>query len=165
MEDSTPHNNTFFSKKNILEAVRFSASSFVSYLVDYGVYTLLVLLTGEVVLSNVISRTVGSTINFFINRFIVFKNKDSMWKAALKFLLLQAGIVFCNALVLSFFVNTLGIHKLLAKPMVDLIFFCLNFLFQRTVVFRKKKNTGTVTDAPAAEVAGQPDSESGNRND
>ncbi len=139
MDDQNSRKTKLLSKKNIWEAVRFSASSFVSYLMDYGVYTLLVLLTGQVVMSNVISRTVGSTINFFINRFIVFKNKDSLWKAALKFAVLQACIVFCNSMVLRFFVETLGIHKLLAKPMVDMIFFGLNFLFQRTVVFRRKK--------------------------
>lgn len=120
------------------EILKFSASSFLGFLVDYAVYSLLLLFTDVLWVVNVVARIVSATVNFAINRRYVFSSKESVWKSAVKYFLLAAVILAGNTVVLNFLVNT-GLHKLWAKLITELFFFIFSWLVQRLVVFRKRK--------------------------
>lgn len=69
------------------QIVKYSASSFISFLLDYTLYSLLVILTvglGSVGLtvSNVVARIISAWANFTINRKLVFKSENCIWKSA-----------------------------------------------------------------------------------
>lgn len=121
------------------EILKFSASSFISFLIDYVMYTLLLLLTSNLRLSNIGARIVSSIANYTINRRLVFKDKGSIAKSALEYFLLAAVILLGNTIVLEILANHFGIHQLLAKIITELIFFTLSWLVQRFIIFRKGK--------------------------
>ncbi len=121
------------------EILKFSASSFVGFLVDYAVYSILILLTNRLLLSNIVARVISATVNFSLNRKFVFKSKESLWKSALKYFLLAAGILAGNTIVLKMLVNYLQVNQMLAKIITEILFFMLSWLIQRLVVFNKKQ--------------------------
>ncbi len=122
------------------EILKFSASSFIGFLVDYAVYSTLILLTNHLRLSNIGARVVSATVNFSINRKFVFTSKEALWKSAVKYFLLAAFILAGNTFVLEMLVNHLSVHRLLAKIFTEILFFVLSWLVQRLVVFNKKQS-------------------------
>ena len=118
------------------EILKFSVSSFVGFLVDYAAYSLLLLITEKLILSNIIARVISATVNFTLNRKLVFKSKEDIFKAALKYFLLAAFILLGNTLVLNLLVNVCGVDRMLAKVITEVIFFILSWLVQRLLIFR-----------------------------
>ncbi|MCD8117676.1 MAG: bifunctional glycosyltransferase family 2/GtrA family protein [Oscillospiraceae bacterium] len=119
------------------EILKFSASSFTGFLVDYGLFSLLVSLTGRMIAANVCARAVSASVNFTINRTLVFKSKEKLLKAALQYFALAAAILLANTLLLRLLAEGLGLNRYLAKLAVELAMFSVNYLVQRKVIFRR----------------------------
>ena len=120
------------------EILKFSASSFVGFLTDYAAYSLLLLFGCGLTLSNVIARILSASVNFTLNRKIVFKSDDNLLPAILKYIILAVCILAGNTLVLNLLVNKLGVNPMLAKLITELLFFMISWIVQRTVVFKHK---------------------------
>lgn len=151
--NSGSHFNTFRDSARVYrEILKFAASSFVGFIVDYTSYSLLVLLLGglgnavSVPVSNIIARAVSSTVNFSINKRIVFRNRGNTLKFAAQYFLLAACILAGNTLLLSFLVQGLGINKFVGKIVTEITFFTLSWTVQKFVIFRKKKPVSRETD-------------------
>lgn len=119
------------------EILKFSASSFVGFLVDYTAYSLLLLLGCGLTLSNIAARIISAGVNFTLNRKLVFKSKETLWKSLVKYVFLAACILAGNTLVLNLLVSTYGVHQMFAKVMTEIAFFILSWLVQKLVVFRR----------------------------
>ncbi|MBR1691859.1 MAG: bifunctional glycosyltransferase family 2/GtrA family protein [Lachnospiraceae bacterium] len=119
------------------ELLKFSASSFVGFLVDYSLYSMLLLLFGRAYLlpANVLARLVSATVNFSLNRRYVFRDKGSLWKSAAKYALLAAGILCCNSLVLYVLAQNAGINVFAAKLLTELLLFLVSWVVQRRLIF------------------------------
>ncbi len=131
------------------EIIKFAASSFTGFLVDYGLYSLLIVLTAglgtafSVPLSNVSARIVSAGVNYSINRHFVFKCKSGVVKTAAQYFALAAVILLGNTLLLSFLVDSLHVNKFAGKIFTEITFFTVSWLAQRYVIFRKhSKNAG-----------------------
>lgn len=120
------------------EILKFSASSFLAFLVDYAVYGLLSLLGASLTVSNAVARLVSGTVNFTVNRGFVFQNRRSLVPAALKYAVLAASILVCNTCLLAFLVNRRGVNRMLAKVLTELCFFMISWLVQRLFVFQNR---------------------------
>lgn len=120
------------------EILKFSASSFLGFLVDYAAYSLLLWTTGNLLVSNILARVISACVNFTVNRRYVFKSSNHLLKDALKYFALAAAILAGNTCLLGFFVSVCGIHKMPAKILTEICFFLLSWLVQRLFVFRKK---------------------------
>lgn len=142
--NSGSHFHTFRDSYIIYENIlKFAASSLTGFVIDYSLYSLLVVLlaglgtTVSIPLSNVSARIVSASANFTINKYLVFKNGDSILKTGTQYFALAAGILCGNTLLLSFMVNTLGINEFAAKLVTELTFFTLSWLAQRFWIFRR----------------------------
>jgi putative flippase GtrA len=131
------------------DIIKFAASSLTGFAVDYGLYSLLVLVTGglgsavSIPLSNITARIVSSSVNYSINRRFVFKNTDSAVKTAAQYFALAACILAGNTVLLSFLVNGLGANEYAAKIITEITFFVASYFAQRFFIFAKKpKNSG-----------------------
>lgn len=128
--------------KIVWELVKFSLSSFIGFLVDYAAYSLLLLIPLEqaywLISANVIARVISATVNFTINYNLVFRSKDKLWLAALKYAALAIFILGCNTGILWLLVNKAMIDKFLAKIIVEAIMFVVSFVIQKLLVFRKR---------------------------
>ena len=119
------------------EILKFSASSFIGFLVDYCIYGILLFFTANLWLSNVGARLVSATTNYTINRRFVFQSKSGVAKSAVQYFFLAAVILVGNTLVLEFLVNVCGIHQMLAKILTELLFFVLSWAVQKFIIFGK----------------------------
>ena len=128
------------------EILKFAAASFIGFLVDYSLYSLLTLLTGglgttiSVPLSNVLARLVSATVNYTLNKKYVFNCKGDVAKTATEYFTLAAIILVGNTLLLSFLTDSVGINKYLAKILTELAFLTLSWLIQKFIIFRKRNN-------------------------
>lgn len=120
------------------EIIKFSASSFVSFLVDYTLYSILLLFGCKLTLSNVIARIISASVNFTLNRKLVFKSNEKVLFSALKYALLAISILLGNTIVLNLLVHICGLHQMLAKLITEIIFFIASWFFQRLVVFKRR---------------------------
>ena len=133
--------SVYQSHKNI---IKFSCSSFVSFLVDYGLYTFLLLWAANKInflnltFANVIARIVSSSINFTLNHKFVFKSSENIKKSATQFFTLAAIILACNSTVLNFLANILDVNHYIAKILTEMLFFIFNYTIQNLFIFRKK---------------------------
>lgn len=127
------------------EILKFAASSFTAFLVDYGMYSLFSLLTAglgstvSVPLSNVSARLVSATVNYNINKNLVFKCRGRVKQTAAQYFALAAVILLGNTLLVSFLTNSAGINKYLAKILTELVFLSLSWIAQKHLIFRKRK--------------------------
>lgn len=128
------------------EILKFSAASFSSFLVDYGLYSLLTLWTSgmgnipSIIISNIGARVVSASVNYTINRRLVFESKAHLVRSAFQYTVLAAGILAGNTIVLSFLADYGGVNRYGAKLITELFFFLLSWLIQRKVIFREEKN-------------------------
>ena len=138
------HYNSFKDTWRIFkEVIKFSISSVIGFLVDYTAFTLLTLIPCEwahwTLACNVIARVISASVNFTINYKLVFKSKEKLWVAILKYALLAIFILGCNTALLWLLVEQAGMNKYLAKVLVEITMFITSWLVQRLFVFRKKK--------------------------
>lgn len=129
------------------EILKFSAASFIGFLIDYILYSLLFLFTANLRLSNIGARIVSSVTNYTLNRRFVFKSNSSLVKSAIQYFLLAAVILFGNTVVLEILVKRYGIHQMIAKVFTEIIFFTLSWITQRSIIFRRrtKEDRGGIT--------------------
>lgn len=121
------------------EILKFSASSLLSFLVDYALYTLFFIFTGQLQVSHIGARIFSSVFNFTVNKKLVFKSKGNTAKSVGKYFALVAVILLLSTIVLSFFVETCHMDEFLAKILTECIFFVFSWFTQHFVVFKKKK--------------------------
>lgn len=123
------------------EIFKFSASSFIGFLVDFFLYSILVLLFGEnsIIIANIIARIVSGSVNFSINYRYVFQTKETLINSALKYSALSVSILLCNSALLYLSTTILGYNPYSAKIAVEVLLFIISWLIQRSFVFVKKE--------------------------
>ena len=129
------------------EILKFSASSFAGFLVDYGMYAALLALTARLalphglILSNVGARIVSSSVNYTINRKFVFRSDAGVAKSAAQYFTLAGLILAANTAVLTVLTGTFGIGSLTAKVITEVILFTISWLVQKYVIFYAREET------------------------
>ena len=123
------------------EILKFSASSLVSFAIDYVTYALLLAATGAagiangLIISNIGARVVSGAANYTLNRKLVFKSRTGFAKSAVQYFTLAAFILAGNTIVLSTLTGTFGINSLVAKLITEALFFTISWTVQRYVIF------------------------------
>lgn len=123
--------------------LKFCASSLLGFGIDYVLALLLRSLTrawplaASVNFSVVVARLVSATVNFTVNRRIVFNGNEKLGRAIVKYAALAACILGLNLLMMHA-LTALGLSFALAKIIVEMVLFCLNFVIQGKFVFRGK---------------------------
>ncbi|MFA5676090.1 MAG: bifunctional glycosyltransferase family 2/GtrA family protein [Christensenellales bacterium] len=125
------------------EIFKFCASSLISFLVDFGIYSFIIYLTRDLVLaqslfvSTITARVISSALNFYINRRYVFKSNEGLFVSAVKYFALVGGILLVNFFMLRILVESAGIEKHIGKLIVEITLFIISWLVQRLFVFKK----------------------------
>ena len=125
------------------EILKFSASSFVGFMVDYVLYAILLLLTSGLnpalglPISNIGARVVSASVNYTLNRRFVFQSNGRIATSATQYFLLATVILIGNTFVLGLLVNHLEMNRMLAKILTEILFFTVSWLVQKCIIFRK----------------------------
>ena len=136
--NETSHFNALKDSAKIYKSIlKFSASSYLSFLVDYFTFLLLVykLDVQSLVLSNIIARAVSSTFNFYVNNKYVFKNKDKILKKYIEYVTLVVFILALNTIVLKI-LSSLGIKVFVAKIITEALMFIVSYNIQKRIIFK-----------------------------
>ena len=120
------------------EILKFSASSLVSFAVDYGLFCLFLPLFGSEIAANITARVCSAAVNFTLNKHLVFGSRGHTWQAALRYAALAAGILVCNTALLTFLTEVCGIDSHLSKILTELALFAVSFAVQRMCIFKRK---------------------------
>ena len=127
--------------------LKFSASSVVSFLVDYGLFTLLnaVVLIGlsdgsRELIATYGARIVSAVCNYLLNRNMVFRSsaRGSAWRYAL-LAVVQAGISAALVSLLHSLLNSTALMETVIKIPVDLALFLVSYQLQKRWVFSERK--------------------------
>lgn len=157
--------------RSIWQMIRFGASSFISFIVDYSLYAALILAGVSTAPANVMARTVSASFNFTVNRELVFGDKnhepvrgsggsdqseDSMQDlaaSAVRYGLLAIVVLAAGTILLTLLTEQAGIPKLAAKLIVEPVMFLFSYCVQKLFVFRKTRkpvNSGSKGFSPMA---------------
>ena len=121
------------------EIIKFSASSLICFALDYLLFCLFSILTGQLVVSNISARVFSAAANFELNRRVVFGSKKSAGKSAAQYFALAVFILVCNTLLLKLLVTVTPIGRYAAKLITETAMFVLSWTVQKTVIFRRKE--------------------------
>lgn len=116
--------------------LKFCASSLAAFAVDAAGVLYLYALTGSLLVSVVGARAVSATVNYLVNRQLVFREgRDRPARSsALRYAVLLVAMLAANWAVLSALTG-LGLALLPAKIVTDLSLFVVNYSLQHRVVF------------------------------
>lgn len=123
------------------QLLKFSAVSFSSFLVDYGLFTLLTVMLPStlqgIAAANVVSRVLSGGFNYMMNCRFVFHEKGNK-KTAADYFLLALVILVLNSIVRQGLLVFLRIPVYPAKIMTECILFLLSWIIQKKIIFQKK---------------------------
>lgn len=126
------------------DIIKFSFSSGIGFLIDYILYSILIIITQGmpvnlgIGISNVSARIVSAVINYYLNRKFVFKDDSNVVKTATQYAILAVIILILNTLLLSLLVDTIIPNRFIAKIIVEIILFLFSCFAQKKVIFKNK---------------------------
>lgn len=137
--------------------LKFAASSLTGFIIDYVLYSLLVVVLAglgvwTVPTANVSARVVSASCNFAINKRFVFRSKESVPKTGARYLILAGVILVLNTLFVSWLVNIVGWNKYGAKLLTEVLFFLFSYFAQRSWVFKERKDLPATTDKKSRHI-------------
>ena len=141
--NSKSHFRPFLDSVRICKDIlKFSASSLIGFLTDLLFLHLFLYLFRNIPfcleLSNVSARVISASVNFTLNRVLVFRSKKPLIPTLIEYALLAASILVLNTLLLKLLAEVLGIQVTIAKIITEIVMFSLSFLVQKLFIFRKK---------------------------
>lgn len=145
-ENSTSHFRAVRDSVRIYKDIlKFTMSSFSSFLLDYLLFSLLMVLfphTAPWVLgANVLARMVSAFYNYSMNCIFVFHTEHHV-KSAFQYFALAVFILCVNNVILTGFVQVAGFSVYPAKLCTECLLFCISWLVQNFIIFRKEKGDG-----------------------
>lgn len=134
--------DSFLIYKNL---ILFSASSFVSFLLDYIIFFPLVYLftlsgfgsSMALVLGNITARLGSAAFNYHLNKTYVFKYCKEKDRTLLQYALLAVSILVLNTFILSVLYDHLGLNKAIAKLITEMTLFIISFTVQKLLIFNQ----------------------------
>ena len=117
--------------------VSYGAVSIASFGFDYLIFVVLTWLLGVPYLaSNALARFGSAIFNFLGHREFSFKSRGRLTTQAVRYVLAVLAALSAATVLLYLFVAGLGVSEYIAKPLVDVLVFCVNFFVLRRFVFR-----------------------------
>jgi glycosyltransferase involved in cell wall biosynthesis len=127
----------------------FSGTSFLSFLLDYILFFLLVqvftlrfnkeyaLITG-----NIGARIISGAFNYYLNSTFIFSSQEKRSKSIIGYIMLACLILILNTAILYCLYDYLGLNKAIAKLITELLLFSISFTVQKFIIFNKSIKRG-----------------------
>jgi len=120
------------------DILKFSLSSIISFLIDYVLFIIFTIFIKSISICNIIARIMSSSINYTMNRKLVFRSNNSLYKSIFSYIILAICVLILNTLLLNIFIYKLMINKFIAKILVEIILFVINYIIQQRFISKKK---------------------------
>lgn len=122
---------------------KYMLASLSAFLIDYSVYSLLIVLLGflpmapKIWIAAVAARVLSSFYNYTVNMAVVFRSSKGRTKTFLKYYALCILQLSCSAMSVWLMCRSTGVSELTAKLFVDSFLFLFSFWLQKNWVFRE----------------------------
>ena len=124
--------------------LKYSASSVICFLLDYGLFTLLnaVLLRGMAdgareLAATYGARIVSAVVNYLLNRNVVFGSKGKAGRAFIRYVILAVIIMLLSASG-TWLLGLTGMSSTIAKLIVDTLLYFVSYRVQQQWVFKEE---------------------------
>ena len=128
---------------------KFMISSGTSFIIDYGIYSLLVFLIGgnfsrglRLFIATFVARAVSSICNYTMNKKAVFKSKASVSRSLIRYYILcvfQTAASYGLVYLLSSLCRAGSFLEIVLKLAVDIVLFIISFQIQHRWVFKEER--------------------------
>ena len=120
--------------------LKFAASSMLAFVIDAVMVLLMMRITGgQARLSQTVARIVSATVNFIVNKKVVYQSKQDWLPELVKYTLLAIINLIINLLVVKPLSDLMAGRFFLAYLIVQVIMYALNFVLQGKLVYNRKK--------------------------
>ena len=120
-----------------LPLIKFSMSSLVAFVLDFVLVLVVMALTGNLLLAVGLARISSATLNFTVNRRLVFDpaGRSPLPSAIARYATLAAGILIANYALLFVLHTSLSVALPIAKLATEAFLFAASFFVQKYFVF------------------------------
>lgn len=122
--------------------LRFSASSIVSALLDYAVFSAAYVFTSKIFLSIVLARLLAGTLNFALAKNLVFRSRERILPEIAKYSALVLLLMLVSYGLVTSLVVFLGLGVYAAKLLAETGLFLASFAAQDLLVFPHHEDEG-----------------------
>lgn len=124
------------SVRVLLPVVAFAASSLLGFVIDAVALFVLETVTGALVPSIVAARVLSASVNFWVNRRVVFmrRGREGLVRQAVSYALL-AGVMLASNIVWMSYLTGIGVPLWCAKLVTELVLFLTSYRVQKSSVF------------------------------
>lgn len=125
--------------------LKYAIASLSSFLMDYGIYSLLILLLGflplgpKIWIAAAFARILSSLYNYTVNKNVVFKQHKNAKSTLEKYYALCAVQLCCSAQLVWLICGHTSFSEISVKLFVDTVLFVVSYYVQKNWVFRDKK--------------------------
>ena len=120
--------------------VNYGAVSLASFLLDYLLFILLLWWPGMPYLqANMAARVLSAIFNFVAHKEYSFTSKGGFPRKAIKYITAVLFTLLLATILLYVAVDDMKISEYIAKPLVDIVVFVLNFFVMSRLVFVEKR--------------------------
>ena len=131
------------------EPIKFTLIAVMSSVIDIGLFTILHKLFSSILLaivnlniisamSNVIARITSGIFNFLMNKKVAFKSEGNIKKQAIQYISLFL-VQMCISTILITLATNLPINITVAKIIIDVAIFCVNYFIEKRFIFNINK--------------------------
>ncbi|HAS72761.1 MAG TPA: GtrA family protein [Clostridiales bacterium UBA8960] len=130
---------SFLNKETLAQLYRYLVTGFTAFGIEYALYVFLLKVLGwHYVLSSVIVYALVFWFSFIINRIWSFKSKGDMRKQVIQYgLLFFFNLVVANVILMTFFIDIVGISPLVSPFLKMACVVCWNFLIYKTIIYKE----------------------------
>ena len=118
---------------------KFVASSLISFVVDTLMFMLLGLFMNSLLAREIAARVVSGTVNFCLNKNVVFKGNEKTLPAFVKYVCLALIILAVDYGVVSLLSGALGWNELVSKIIAQIVGYSISLPVQGLFVYRRRK--------------------------
>ena len=120
--------------------LKFACSSLICFGIDYVLFQLLRTFIPLTWVSNLLARIVSASVNFTLNKKLVFKGNEKTLPAVLKYAALAVFIYLIDTAILALLYEKLGWSRYVVKIISGLLGYLISFSVQGRIVHRKQKH-------------------------
>lgn len=120
--------------------LKFACSSLICFGIDYVMFQLLRTFIPLTWVSNLLARIVSASVNFTLNKKLVFKGNEKTLPAILKYAALAVFIYLIDTAILTLLYEKLGWSRYVVKIISGVLGYLISFPVQGRIVYRKQKH-------------------------
>ncbi len=122
--------------------ITYITSALISFVIDITLFNIFLILASSIpyaiVFSSFLARFVSSLVNYYLNKYFVFKYKKEDKKSIFKYFLLVLINITISSLLVEFIYSILRFNATVIKVIIDILIFISNFLIQKFWIFKNK---------------------------